>query len=71
VDDDLDLLIRQAEEEMGLDQLQPLVGEGRRVDRDLRPHAPGRMGQRIGPGHGGELLLRPAAKRAARGGEHE
>ena len=36
------------EEPVGLDQLETLVRERRRVDRDLRPHAPGRMCERLG-----------------------
>ena len=34
---------RQAEQQAGLDQLQALVHERRRVDRDLAPHHPARM----------------------------
>ena len=40
-------LVRDAEEEVRLDQLEALVGERRRVDRDLRPHAPGRVRERV------------------------
>ena len=36
-----------AEEEVRLDQLEPLVRERRRVDRDLRPHAPRRVRERL------------------------
>ena len=37
----------QLEQMMGLDQLEPLVHQGRRVDGDLRPHAPGRVRHRL------------------------
>lgn len=37
VDDDLDAVEVDAEEQMGLDDLEPLVDEGGRVDRDHRP----------------------------------
>ena len=47
VHDDLDPLVREPEEEVRLDQLEPLVGERGRVDRDLRAHAPGRVRERL------------------------
>ena len=43
----LDPLVRDAEQEVRLDQLEPLVRERRRVDGDLRPHAPRRMRERL------------------------
>ena len=66
VDDDLDPVVRQAEEEVRLDQLEPLVRERRRVDRDLRAHAPGRVRERLLGRHVLELVARAAAERAAR-----
>ena len=45
--DDVDPLPGQAEEEVRLDDLEPLVHHRRRVDRDLRPHLPGRVRQRV------------------------
>ena len=71
VDDDLDLLVREPEQEVRLDQLEPLVRERGRIDRDLRPHAPRRVRKRVGAGHVRELLARSAAKRAARGREDD
>ena len=47
VDDDVDLLVRRAEQVVGLDQLEPLVHQRRRVDRDLAAHRPGRVGERL------------------------
>ena len=62
VDDDLDRVVRQVEEEVRLDQLEALVRERRRVDRDLRPHLPGRMRERV------RAASRPPARRgSARG----
>ena len=68
---DLDPLVRQAEEEVRLDQLEALVGERRRVDRDLRAHAPGRMRERLLGRDVVELVARAPAERAARAGQHE
>ena len=45
--DDLDAVVRQAEQEVRLDDLERLVGERRAVDGDLASHAPGRMPQRV------------------------
>src|SRR6266508_3870869 len=66
-----DLLVRQLEEEVRLDQLETLVGERRRVDGDLRAHAPRRMRQRFRWSHVVELVTRPASEGASGGGEHE
>ena len=71
VDHDLDPVVREAEEEVRLDQLEPLVGERRRVDRDLRAHAPRRMGQRVLDRDLLEVVPAAAAERPARGGQHE
>src|SRR5215210_9082298 len=56
---------------MGLDQLEALVRERRGVDRDLRAHRPGRVGQSLLRGDVFELLARAAPERAARAGQHE
>ena len=71
VDDDLDPLVRHAEEEVRLDHLEPLVGERGRVDRDLRAHPPGRVGERLLGGDVAELVARASAERAAGGGQDE
>ena len=47
VHDHLDPLVGKTEQEVRLDQLEPLVGERGRVDRDLRPHLPGRVRERL------------------------
>ena len=65
LDDDLDPLVRQPEEEVRLDQLEALVRERRRVDRDLRAHAPGRVRERLLGRDVLELLARAPAERAA------
>ena len=65
VDDDLDPVVREAEEEVRLDHLEPLVGERRRVDRDLRAHRPRRVRERLLRRDVGELVARASAERAA------
>ena len=65
MDDDLDLLRRQPEQQVRLDQLEALVHHGGRIDRDLGAHVPVGMGQRLlrrGLGHVGQ---RPVAERPA------
>jgi hypothetical protein len=71
VNDDLDLPVREPEQEVRLDQLEPFVRERGRVDRDLRAHAPGRVGQRVRACDIRQLFARPAAEWAARGGEDD
>ena len=44
-----------AEQLVGLDHLEALVHQRRRVDRDLRPHGPGRVRERVGDGDVGQL----------------
>ena len=68
---DLDPLVRQAEEEVRLEQLEPLVRERGGVDGDLRPHAPGRVGERLLGSHVLELVARAAPERPAGAGEDE
>ena len=71
MDDDLDLLVRHAEEEMRLDQLESFVGERRGVDGDLRAHVPGRVRERLRRGHAGQLLAALSPEGAARRGQHQ
>ena len=66
-----DALVGHAEEVMGLDQLEPLVHQRRRVDGDLAAHLPGRVGERLLAGHPLELLRAPAAEGPAAGREDE
>ena len=47
VDDDLDRVVVDIVQPVRLDDLQALVGERRRVDRDLGAHRPGRVAQRL------------------------
>ena len=71
VDDDVDLVVAETEQMVSLDQLEALVHERRRVDRDLAAHVPGRVAQRLLDGDALELAPRAAAERAARRGEHQ
>ena len=68
---DVDVGVRDVEEQVRLDQLQALVDQRRRVDRDDRAHVPGRVGQRLLDGDVGELVGGAAAERAAAGGEDQ
>ena len=47
MDDDVDLVVIDPEQLVGLDHLQALVHQRARVDGDLRPHLPGGMGERL------------------------
>ena len=47
VDDDVDPLVGDAEQVVGLDHLEALVDQGRRVDRDPAAHLPGRVRERL------------------------
>ena len=71
VHDDVDVVIRQVEEEMRLDQLESLVRERCRVDRDLRAHVPRRVRKRFAWCDAFQVLARSPAERPTRGGEHE
>ena len=53
-----------------LDDLQALVGERRRVDRDLGPHRPGRVAEGLVRGHRRQVR-RPVEERPARRGQDE
>ena len=59
--DDVDGVVADIVQPVGLDDLQALVGERRGVDRDLGSHGPGRVPQGLRRGDGGEL--RPASRR--------
>src|SRR5207237_6259144 len=71
MNDDLDLVVLQAEEEVRLDQLESFVRERRRVDRDLRPHAPGWVRKRLLRRGALELIASPAAKVTPGSGQHD
>src|SRR5665647_2111168 len=71
VDHDLDSFERYVEEQVGLDDLQPLVDERRRVGGDDRPHGPGRVSESLQRGDGLECGPAPATKRPAAGRDHE
>ena len=71
VDDHLDPLVRQAEEIVRLDHLEPLVGESGGVDGDLRAHRPGRMREGLLGRDVRELVGGEPTKRAAARGEDE
>ena len=69
--DDLDLVVGRAEQFVGLDDLEALVHQRAGVDRDLRPHLPRRMSQRLFDADVGQFCCRAAAKRPAAGGQHD
>jgi hypothetical protein len=71
VHDHLDARVGDAEQVVGLDQLQPFVHQGGRVDRDLCAHRPGGMGQGLGRDDVCQPFLRPAPERAARRCQHQ
>ena len=66
VDDHVDPVVGHAVEPVGLHDLEPLVGQRRGVDRDLRAHRPGRMAQRRCGSDRGERLERRVEERPAR-----
>ena len=65
VHDHLDLVVRRAEQLVGLDHLEALVHQRAGVDGDLRTHLPRRMGQRLVDTDVGQLVGGPAAERPA------
>ena len=71
VDDDGDVGRVDVEQEVRLDQLQPLVDQSRGVDGDDGPHRPGRVRQGLLGGHPGQLGARAPAEGTARGGEDQ
>ena len=68
---DVDLVEGDAEQLVGLDHLEALVHERRRVDGDLGAHVPGGVAQRVGDGDLLELLAGEAPERTAAGGEDQ
>ena len=66
VHDHLDRLVGQAEQEVGLDHLERLVDEGRRIHGDLSAHLPGRVAQRLFHGRLRHALGRPGPEWPAR-----
>src|SRR5579875_1259176 len=71
VDEDLDLVLAQAEEMAGLDHLKAFVHQSGGIEADAAAHVPGGMAEGILEGGGAELLGRPAQKGAAGGGEDD
>ena len=71
VDDDVERVGADGEHVKGLDQLEPLVHQGRAIDRDLGAHRPVRMGHRFRRGRGAHALDRPGAERSAARGEDD
>ena len=69
--DDVDALVGRAEEVVGLHDLEALVHQGRRVDRDLAAHRPGRVGERLLDGHVLELLASAPPERPPAGGDRQ
>src|SRR2546422_11723696 len=69
--DDLDLVVREPEEEVSFDQLEALVGERCRVDGDLGTHVPRGMCQRGSRRDVLQLVTYPPAERSPGGREHE
>ena len=61
MDDHLDRVVADIVQPVRLDDLQALVRERRRVDRDLGAHRPGRVAERLLRGDRGELA--PASRR--------
>ena len=70
MDDDVDRVVVDIVQPVCLDDLQALVRERGRVDRDLGPHRPRRMAQRHG-GRDGVQAVRRIEERPAGRGEHE
>ncbi len=71
VHDDVDALVRDAEQMVGLDDLEALVHQRRRVDRDLAAHLPRRVLERLIDRDVLQLGARASAKGSARCGQHE
>ena len=66
MDQNVQLVIADAEKNAGFYQLQPLVHQGRGIDGDFRAHLPGGMAQGVFRGGGEDLLSGPCAERTAR-----
>ena len=59
-----DVVYADPKEVMGLDDLEPLVGERGAVDGDLGPHGPSGVRKSVGYGHARELPARHAVEGA-------
>ena len=71
VDHDIKLFRRQSEQVVRLDQLEPLIHQSRRIDRDFGAHRP--IGMRDGLGRGGSAdgFGRRGAERATARGQDD
>ena len=61
----------EREQVIGLDQLEPLVHQGRRIDRDLGAHRPIGMRHRLRRGDRAHLVAARAPERPAAGGQDD
>jgi len=64
VDDNIDAVVGHSEQQVRFDDLERLVGQSGRIDRDLVAHAPRRMRERVFRGDRGELIRRQRTKRS-------
>ncbi len=71
MNDDRDIGRGHVEEPMRLDDLESLVHQRRRIDRDLAAHLPGRMPQRVGGRDAGERRTVERPERTARRRENQ
>ena len=69
--DDVDLLVAHPEQMVGLDQLEPLVHQRGRVDRDLAAHRPSGVREGLLDRHPRHVRGRAATERAAGRGEDQ
>src|SRR3979411_321008 len=66
-----DVVGAAAQERTRVYHFETLVHEGRRVNGDLRSHAPRRMGERLVERHRGEIGALATPERSPAGGEHD
>ena len=71
MNDDLDLIGAHTEQPVRLDDFEALVHQSGGIDRDLAPHAPCRMHQRILRRDARQLGRRTSAERSSRRGQDE
>src|SRR5919206_216536 len=71
VNDGVDLRVLEIEQEPRLDDLEALVHERRGIDRDLRPHLPHGMRERLLHRSSRELASSPSPERPAGAGEDD
>jgi hypothetical protein len=71
MNDHVDPLVGCPEEMVGLHHLEALVHQGRRIDRDLAAHRPGRMVQGLLDGYIAQFVPRASAEGPAAGGDRE